>query len=60
MGLGETPRRLIRKRYRYSSREKIEDAFDTALGLMQTKPSDAAFVAVIQNSINAAAGGKDG
>ena len=28
VGLGETPRRLIRKRYRYSSRRKLEDAFD--------------------------------
>ena len=44
MGLGETPRRLSRKRYRYSSREKCEDVFGTALYLMQTKPSDAAFI----------------
>ena len=43
MGLGETPRHLIRKRCRYFLLEKFEDAFDTALDLMQTKPSDAAF-----------------
>ena len=42
-GLGETPRRLIRKRYQYSSLDKFEDAFDTVLDLMQTKPSDADF-----------------
>ena len=35
MGLGETPHRLIRKRSRYSSLEKFEDAFDTALDFMQ-------------------------
>ena len=29
------PRRLIRKRYRYSSVDKYEDVFDTALELMQ-------------------------
>ena len=47
VGLGETPCCLIRKRYRYSSAEKFEEAFDTALDLMQTKPSsDAAFSAV--------------
>ena len=36
--LGETPRHLIRKRCRcrYSSLEKFEDAFDTALDLAQT------------------------
>ena len=53
VGLGETPRRFVLKRCRYSSLEKFEDAFDTALGLMQTKPSDAAFSAVFQTSINA-------
>ena len=34
MGLGETPRRFVLRRCRYSSLEKFEDAFDTALGLM--------------------------
>ena len=38
MGLGETPRRLIRKRCGYSSLEKLEDAFCTVLDLMQAKP----------------------
>ena len=37
-GFGETPSRLIQKRCWYSSLEKFEDAFDTALDLMQTKP----------------------
>ena len=32
---GETPRRLIRKRCRYSSLGKFEDIFDTALYLLQ-------------------------
>ena len=36
--IGETPRRLILKRCRCSSSEKLEDAFDTALDLIQTKP----------------------
>ena len=49
----EMPRRLIRKRYRYSSREKLEDAFNTALDVVQTKPSNAAFSAVFRTSINA-------
>ena len=45
--LCETPRlaalrRLFCKRCRYSLLEKFEDALDTALDLMQTKPSDAA------------------
>ena len=31
VGLGETARRSIRQHYRYSSLEKIEDAFDIAL-----------------------------
>ena len=53
VGLGETTRHLIRKRYRYSSREKFEDAFDTALDLTQTKRSDAAFSAVFRTSTNA-------
>ena len=55
VGLGETPRRLIQKRYRYSSRNKFEDAFDTAFGLnlMKIKPSDAAFTTVFRTSINA-------
>ena len=53
VGLGETPRRLIRKRCRYSSLEKFEDAFDTELDLVQTKPSDAAFSAFRRSSINA-------
>ena len=34
VGLGETPRCFVLKRCRYSSLEKFEDAFDTALGLM--------------------------
>ena len=42
VGLGETLRRLIRKRCRHSALEKFEDAFDTALDLTQTKPSDEA------------------
>ena len=46
VGLGETRRRLIRKRCRYFSLDKCKEAFDTALDLMQTKPSDAAFLAV--------------
>ena len=33
--LGETPRRLTRKRCRYSSLEKFEDAFDTELRVMR-------------------------
>ena len=36
-GLGETPRRVIRKRYRYSPLEKFEDCFDTQLDLLRTK-----------------------
>ena len=37
-GLGETPRHfLIRKRCRYSSFDKFEDAFNTALDSMQKK-----------------------
>ena len=32
VGLGETPRRFVLKRCRYSSLKKFEDAFDTALG----------------------------
>ena len=47
VGLGETPHRLIRKL------EKSENAFDAALNLMQTKPSDAAFSAIFRTSINA-------
>ena len=46
VGLGETPRHFIRK-CRYSPLEKFEDAL-TALDLMQTKPSDAAFSAVFR------------
>ena len=53
VGLGETPRRLIRKRNRYSERKKFEDSFDIALDLMQTKPLDAALSAVFRTSINA-------
>ena len=45
LAVGETPRRLIRRRCRYSSLKKLESIFDTALDLMQTKPSDAAFSA---------------
>ena len=33
--IGDTLRRLFRKRRRYSSLEKFEDDFDTALDLMQ-------------------------
>ena len=29
VGLGDTPRRLVRKRCQYSSLEKFEDVFDT-------------------------------
>ena len=53
VGLGETPRRFNLKRCRYSSLVKFEDAFDTALYLMQTKSSDAAFSTVFITSINA-------
>ena len=49
VGLGETPRRLIQKRCRYSSLEKFQDTFDTALDLVQAKPSEAAFLAVFFN-----------
>ena len=49
MGLGETPRRLIRKRSRHYSREKFEDAFDSALYLCKQKPSDAPFSAIFSN-----------
>ena len=41
VGLGETPRRLILQRCRYSSVDKFEDTFDTALDLMQ-KPKRSA------------------
>ena len=37
IGLGEMPRRLIRKRCRYSSLDQFEDAFDTALDLNAKK-----------------------
>ena len=47
------PRRLICTRRRYSSFEKFEETFDSALDFMQTKPSDVAFYAVFQTSINA-------
>ena len=50
--LGKTPCRSIRKRCRYSSLEKSQDAFDTALDWMQTKPSATAFSAVFRTSIN--------
>ena len=53
MGLGETPRRFILECCRYSSLEKFEDAVDTVLDLMQTKPSGAAFSAVFRSLINA-------
>ena len=43
VGRGETPRRSIGKRCRFSSLDKFEYAFDIAVDLMQTKPSDAAF-----------------
>ena len=35
MGLRETPRRLIRKCYRYSSLERFEDVFEMALQFIQ-------------------------
>ena len=53
VGLGETPHRFILKRCRYSSLEQFEDAIDTALDLMQTKSSDAAYSAIFRTSINA-------
>ena len=46
VGLGKTSRRLSRKRCRYSSLEKFEDGFDTALHSMQTKPLYAVFSAI--------------
>ena len=46
VGLGKTPRRIISKHFKYSSLEKFEDSFDTALDFMQTKPSDVAFPAI--------------
>ena len=51
--LDETPQCFILKRCRYASLEKFEDAFDTALDLIQTKTSDAAYSAVFRTSINA-------
>ena len=53
VGLGETPRRFNPKRYQHSSLEKFEDAFNTALYILQTKPSDATFSSVFQTSVNA-------
>ena len=53
VGLGKTPHCFNLKRCRHSSLEKYEDAFDIALYLMQTKPSDWAFSAAFQTSINA-------
>ena len=52
VGLGETPRRFKLKRCRYFHSKKFEDAFETALYLMQTKAADAAFSAVFRTSIN--------
>ena len=49
VGLSETPRRLIWKRCRFSSLEKFEDDFDTALDLVQIKPTEAAFLDVFLN-----------
>ena len=37
VGIGETPSGLSRKRGRFSSLEKFEEAFDTALHSMQTR-----------------------
>ena len=53
VALGEMPRRFILKHCRHSSLEKCEHAFDTALDLMQTKPSDAAFLDVFLTLLNA-------
>ena len=53
VGLGETPRHFILKRCQYSSLEKFEDAFDTALYLMQTKSPNAALSAVFRTLMNA-------
>ena len=52
-GQGEMPPGLIQKRCQHSSLAKLEDAFDTALDLTQTKPSDAALSTVFRTSINA-------
>ena len=49
MGLVETLRRLVRKCCRYSSLEEFEDAFDTALDLMQTKPTDVTMSIDVEN-----------
>ena len=49
----KTLRHFILKCCRYSSLKKFEDAFDTALELMQTKPLDVAFSAIFRVSINA-------
>ena len=46
--LGEIPCHLIRQCSKYSSFEKFQDAFDTVLHFMQTKPSDAAFSAFLR------------
>ena len=48
VGVDETPRRFFLKRCRHSSLQKFEDAVDTTLDLMHTKPSDAAFWAVFE------------
>ena len=52
VGLGETPRRFNLERCRYSSLEKFEDEFDTALHLIETKPSAVAFLSVFRTSVN--------
>ena len=53
VGLGKTPHRFNLTRCRYSSLEKFEDAFDTTLYLMQSKPSDAAYSAIFRSFKNA-------
>ena len=55
IGVGKTPRRLIRKRCRYSSLEKFEDTFDTELDLMQKTQ---AFRDKWQSAGNPAIGGR--
>ena len=52
-GPGKMPRHFVLRCCRYHSVEKFEDAFNIALGLMQTKPLDAAFSTVFLTSINA-------
>ena len=56
LGVVKTPRRLIRKRCRYSSLEKFEDAFDITLHFMQkysSLPGKMAKVWATQYSVGA-------